>query len=162
MMVLAFVKLKDCDSVAASRYDKYFSLARWDDLIAQFRADQFKLNGLPNSSLLEITLTAGLSALKTPGCGSWDHFNVNCPLCSESIATLASKLPHLQRTHSCIVCRISGEVMDERNPPLVLPNGNVYSKNALLSMAENNGGFVTCIRTNERFKIAECKNVYIL
>jgi len=27
------------------------------------------------------------------------------------------------------VCRITGQPMDEHNPPMVLPNGNVYGRN---------------------------------
>jgi macrophage erythroblast attacher len=137
-------------------------MSRWDELIQQFRQDQFRLNGLPSTSTLDITLQAGLSALKTPVCGLPDHHNPNCPLCSEHIAQLAAALPFSQRSHSCIVCRISGEVMDERNPPMMMPNGMVYSKNALVAMAKENGGRITCPRTNERFLLTECKNVYLI
>jgi hypothetical protein len=41
---------------------------------------------------------------------------------------LAEKLPFSHHITSCIVCRISGAIMDENNPPMVLPNGHVYSQ----------------------------------
>ena len=36
---------------------------------------------------------------------------------------LSENLPSTHKTISSLICRISGEVMDEHNPPLMLPNG---------------------------------------
>jgi len=36
---------------------------------------------------------------------------------------LAKKLPSTDPMVSSLICRISGEVMDEDNPPMALPNG---------------------------------------
>jgi len=90
------------------------------------------------------------------------HFNQKCPTCAPLIRDLANHVPSVQRSHSRIICQISGEVMDEHNPPLVLPNGHAYSKKALTDMATQADGKVTCPRTHEKFSLSECTNVYIL
>ena len=37
-------------------------------------------------------------------------------------------VPSTHKVVSSLICRISGEVMDEHNPPVSLPNGQVYSE----------------------------------
>ncbi len=97
-----------------------------------------------------ISLQAGLSALKTHMCYQPDNQNIHCPVCSKSSASssslnntmttsatvgggggvigkLAENLPMAHHVNSCIVCRVNGTIMNEDNPPLVLPNGMVYS-----------------------------------
>ena len=64
MALLAFVD----PGTPCSRYRKLYALERWNDLVAQFRIDNFALYSLPRQSLLSVTLQAGLSALKTPMC----------------------------------------------------------------------------------------------
>lgn len=49
------------------------------------------------------------------------------PLSQESFRKLAQPLPYSKQHHSKLVCYISKELMDTENPPLVLPNGYVYS-----------------------------------
>jgi len=39
---------------------------RWQQLVLQFRADNFKLHQLSTNSVFYVVLQAGLSALKTP------------------------------------------------------------------------------------------------
>ena len=39
--------------------------------------------------------------------------------------------------------------MDEDNPPMVLPNGFVYSARAMEAMAAETGGKVSCLRTGQ-------------
>ena len=86
-----------------------------------------------------------------------------CPLCcSRALFELSQGLPSTQRSHSSLVCRLSGAVMDEHNPPCVLPNGSMYSRKALHRMAAENGGIVTCPRTQEKFALEECKPAFIL
>ena len=43
--------------------------------------------------------------------------------------------PALPQAQSKLICRISGLRMDDQNRPMVLPNGSVYSLNALRDMA---------------------------
>lgn len=68
-----------------------------------------------------------LSVVHIRFCAWGEHHNPNCPVCCGSLAVLATKLPVMQRELSCLVCRLSGKIMDEHNPPAVLPNGFVYS-----------------------------------
>ena len=87
----------------------------------------------------------------------------SCPVCSSRVLfELSGGLPVTQRSQSCLVCGLTGSVMDEHNPPLVLPNGCVYSKNALMRMAQADGGYVTCVRTQERYALEECKQAFVL
>lgn len=45
-----------------------FSDAAWAELVAQFRADAYAAAGYRRSSLLQIAVAAGLTAVKTPSC----------------------------------------------------------------------------------------------
>lgn len=55
------------------------------------------------------------------------------PLSQEIIRKLAEPLPFAKHIHSKLVCYISKELMNEDNPPLVLPNGYVYSTRVRVS-----------------------------
>lgn len=55
--------------------------------------------------------------------------NAECPVCSKQLLELANSLPYSHCAQSRLVCPISGEVMNENNPPMVLPNGYVYGQN---------------------------------
>ena len=46
----------------------------------------------------------------------------------------------------------SGEIMNEDNPPMVLPNGLVYSDNAMVEMARNNNQLIICARTGDKYR----------
>jgi macrophage erythroblast attacher len=52
--------------------------------------------------------------------------------------------------------------MDDRNPPLALPNGYVYSKNALTAQAKLNADIVTCPQTKQHFLLTQAKPAYVL
>lgn len=54
------------------------------------------------------------------------------PLSQESFRKLAMPLPYSKQHHSKLVCYITKELMDTENPPLVLPNGYVYSTKVCL------------------------------
>jgi macrophage erythroblast attacher len=125
-----------------------FEESKWDDLVNQFRRNNFVLHSLTAQSLLSITLQCGLAALKTPTCFETHSTNnaavstfknKNCPVCQEDMNILAQPLPYAQHVNSCLVCRISGAIMNEDNPPMVLPNGNVYGYNALMDLLHNTG-----------------------
>ena len=58
-----------------------------------------------------------------------DNHSRECPVCSPPVTQLAARLPVCNRVFSRLRCRMSGDIMDERNPPIALPNGMVYSKN---------------------------------
>lgn len=123
MGLLAFKK-----DTACSPYKELYDPSRWLELINQFRRDNYSLCSLTSHPLLSITLQAGLSALKTPQCYEHENTNVNCPICdNQTLGSLAEKLPLSHHVNSTIVCRMSGKIMNEDNPPMLLPNGRVYS-----------------------------------
>jgi macrophage erythroblast attacher len=95
-------------------------------------------------------LQAGLTALKCPlsfeeGCTKED------PMHLPEFRALAKDLPWAKHVTSKVVCAISKSVMDDSNPPMVLPNSYVYSRNALEKMACENDGEVVCPVTGESF-----------
>ncbi|KAJ1736578.1 GID complex subunit containing RING finger motif [Coemansia sp. Benny D160-2] len=159
MTLLAFSPNTGC-----SPYKNMFDMSRWDYLANQFRMVIFQLFDLPAQPLLHLLLQTGLSALKTPACISDDptEHNRNCPVCHlETLGKLAQDLPLSHHVNSNLVCRITGERMNEDNPPMRLPNGYVYSHNSLKDMALKNDGKVKCPRSGQTFKISEAKKLFI-
>lgn len=92
-------------------------------------------------------------------------FEGNCPkedpLSLDGFRKLAEPLPFSKQHHSKLVCHITKELMDTENPPLVLPNGYVYSTKALDEMAKKNGGKIICPRTGEECNYTELVKAYI-
>ncbi|KAM9795714.1 E3 ubiquitin-protein transferase MAEA isoform 2-T2 [Neosynchiropus ocellatus] len=86
--------------------------------------------------------------------------NPDCPVCSKSLNKLAQPLPMAHCANSRLVCKISGEVMNENNPPMMLPNGYVYGYNSLLSIRQDDK--VICPRTKEVFNFSQAEKVYIM
>uniref|UniRef100_W5JYK3 E3 ubiquitin-protein transferase MAEA n=1 Tax=Astyanax mexicanus TaxID=7994 RepID=W5JYK3_ASTMX len=145
-----------------SPYKDLLDPGRWKMLIQQFRYDNYRLHQLGNNSVFTITLQAGLSAIKTPQCYKEDGTSKNpdCPVCSKSLNKLAQPLPMAHCANSRLVCKISGEVMNENNPPMMLPNGYVYGYNSLLSIRQDDK--VVCPRTKEVFNFSQAEKVYIM
>ncbi|XP_057981823.1 protein MAEA homolog [Malania oleifera] len=141
MATLAFKSSTEC-----ATYKVLFEPKQWDYLVDQFKQEFCRLYGMTLEPLLNIYLQAGLSALKTPFCYE-DDCPKDDPLSQESFRKLALPLPFSKQHHSKLVCYITKELMDTDNPPLVLPNGYVYSTKALEEMAKKNNGKVTCPRT---------------
>jgi len=137
-------------------------LERWNHLVMQFRRENFQLHQLNDQSALAVTLQAGLSALKTPHCYKDGHRSSECPVCSHPLNILGRSLPFAHCAHSRLVCPISGHVMNENNPPMVLPNGYVYGENALHGMANENDGRVVCPKTQESYHVDEAEKVYVM
>eukprot|EP00040_Diaphanoeca_grandis_P040592 m.261933 g.261933 ORF g.261933 m.261933 type:complete len:387 (+) comp43822_c0_seq1:226-1386(+) len=157
MSLLVFVKSRRLE-----KHEVYFSESKWDDLVQQFRRNNFALNSLPGQSTLQVTLQSGISCLKNYACfESGDNKAINCPVCSVHINSLAERLPYSHHTNSRLVCLVSGNIMNEDNPPMSLPNGYVYSRDALVAMSADDG-YVICPRSQSRFKFSEAMKVYIM
>eukprot|EP00004_Rigifila_ramosa_P027757 TRINITY_DN9155_c0_g1_i1.p2 TRINITY_DN9155_c0_g1~~TRINITY_DN9155_c0_g1_i1.p2 ORF type:complete len:379 (+),score=116.93 TRINITY_DN9155_c0_g1_i1:79-1215(+) len=148
-------------ATTCDKYEPLFAEARWTQLEAQLIQDTYAVHSLTPVPLLEVVLEAGLSALKTPFCESAAEQNSSCPTCQSDMAELAAALPYAHHIHSRLVCRLSGAVMDENNPPMMLPNGNVYSREALQALASKNGGSVVDPRGGATFRLAEAKKLFI-
>ncbi|CAI5700977.1 unnamed protein product [Peronospora effusa] len=86
-----------------------------------------------------------------------------CPACTEVGSQLCSGLPFAYHPHSRLVCRVMGCVMDEHNPPFVLPNGRVYSKQGIeLLTQRSSDGMIKCVDTHDIFSPSDVKPIYIL
>jgi macrophage erythroblast attacher len=148
-------------SSAVQRYAALVSPARWEYLVELFDRDHCALLSLSATSPFETLMTAGLASLKTPKCYSTDDKNPNCPICSSGLSAMAQTVPQPRHNHSVLVCRISGTIMDEHNPPLVLPNGQVYSTQALQAMASRNNGKIRDPFTGDQFDLEHTKKLFI-
>jgi macrophage erythroblast attacher len=124
--LLAFDPSTSCFS-----YKPFYEDERWDALIDQFKKESLMINHLTPQPMLNLVLQAGLTALKTEMCFDNEKKNLNCPCCLDTFGQLCRKLPNSHHVNSSLVCFISGKIMDESNPPLVLPNGYCYSTNVL-------------------------------
>jgi len=144
-------------------YKDLFNDSKWQALIQQFRAENYRLYQLSNQSVFTVALQAGLSALKTPLCyRPLNDRNYECPVCQTPLNELASQLPFAHCSQSRLICSLSGKPMNEHNHPLMLPNGYVYGEQALKKMAEENGGNVICPRTKEMFNFISASKVFIM
>ncbi|KAJ3076235.1 GID complex subunit containing RING finger motif [Podochytrium sp. JEL0797] len=145
------------------RYKSVFDPTRWTHLITQFRSNNCTLNTLPSSPTLITTLQSGMAALKTPQCYQPENQNIHCPLCHAQVyQELAELLPNAHHVNSCLVCRITGEIMNEDNAPMVLPNGYVYSQKALEEMALKHNGTITCPRTMQQFHVSQLRKAFAI
>ena len=142
-------------------YKPLMSADRWSDLIQQFRRNNYVVHCLTAQPLLNITMQCGLSVMKTSQCSEPSSWNRNCPVCSPNLRVLAEDVTSIRRISSSLVCRYLGVDMDEHNPPMMLPNGRVYSQQAI-TMLTGVTDFVTCPQTNTTFPLVNVKRVFCL
>jgi macrophage erythroblast attacher len=158
MGCLTFYKMID----KFPQYKYYFDDARWTDLIELYKKESFYVMGISNQSGLEVTLQSGLCSLRTSNCFekklSKSH---SCPICNPILQKMAAAVPSTHKIVSSLICRITGEIMDEHNPPVALPNGQVYSLKALKSMAERTRGKIVCPTTKDIFLYSQVIKIYI-
>ena len=157
MALLAFDPNTGCQP-----YKDMYSERKWLELENAFKRDNYKLHGLTRESTIEILLKAGLASLKTRKCGMEAERKTNCPTCVEPYLSLAHSLPRRRHENSVLVCSISGDIMDENNPPMALPNGNVYSYNAIKKIADENNGVMIDPRNQERARMAELRKCFVM
>lgn len=157
MALLAFDPTTSCQP-----YKDMYSERKWLELEHAFKQDNYRLHGLTRESTIEILLKAGLASLKTRKCGTEADRKPNCPTCVEPYLSLAQSLPRGRHENSILVCSLSGEIMNENNPPMALPNGNVYSFEALTKMAEENDGVITDPRNQDKARVDELRKCFIM
>lgn len=122
----------------------------WESLATLFKRDACRAHGLPAQGPLPTILQAGVTALKEPPhieqerAGNRDPED---PFSYEEMKQIGDPLPHTKAGRSTVICPITREVMDEDNPPMVLPNGHVYSRRAMEEMAKKNQEHVFCVKT---------------
>jgi macrophage erythroblast attacher len=72
-------------------------------------------------------------------------------------------LPHAKHVHSTLVCAVTREVMSDANPPMVLPNGYVYSQKGVeLLAAAHGGGRLACPKTGAAFGTDEVRRAFVV
>jgi macrophage erythroblast attacher len=112
-----------------------YSRNRYDELSTMFMHTHQELFSLPPIPLLQIALSAGLSALKTPACHSQHALAVTantgapvCPICSTELNELAKSVPYAHHTTSSM-----------EDDPVMLPNGRVFGRERLQLLNEKLG-----------------------
>lgn len=145
------------------RYKDLYSESRWDHLIKTFTTTHHNLYNIPQGPLLNVALSAGLSALKTPSCHSTiassrsntaSSVTSLCPICSVELNELAVHVPYGHHTTSWV-----------EHDLVVLPNGRVYGAKRLEELAGKLGllkeGRVKDPTTGEEWDEGEVKKVFI-
>ena len=169
MGMLAFA-----DVTAMPSHRSLFSDDRWDALRADFAKANRTIYGIAPEPRLVHVIRAGLSALRTNQCGHPDTAHPKCPACDPHLQRLAAHLPVGHHVRSRLVCRLSGQIMDENNPPMAMPNGSVYSLKALEAMhrdggggdgggsGDSSGGMLRCPRTGFQCRFEDLRKIFVL
>ena len=133
MMLLAIVNKRD----QFREYDDLFDDNRWTQLQDLFKKEMMAVYSLTTADPLMISLMSGLASIKTPLCDRKDTKNDDCPTCQPMFNQLVKDLPYSHRAHSSLVCRITSKMIDEHNPAVCLPNGQVYSAQGIQSITNS-------------------------
>lgn len=142
-------------------YKSMFDPKRWDDLILNFRLENYRLYQIPTQSVLSVAIQTGLSALKTPQCYSGSSRNMNCPVCQPHISEIAEPLPFSHCAQSRLMCRVTKKPLNEHNLPMMLPNGQIFGEKALDEITKENG-LVVCPVTNQQFHQPKIEKVFVM
>ncbi|XP_070492660.1 E3 ubiquitin-protein transferase MAEA [Chironomus tepperi] len=142
-------------------YRSMFDIKRWDELLVNYRLENYRLFQIPTQSVLSVAVQTGLSALKTPQCYSTNSRNINCPVCQPQINEIAFSLPFSHCAQSRLICRVTKKPLNENNHPMVLPNGFVVGELAL-SIITNQDGIVECPFTSEKWSNPKIEKVYVM
>lgn len=105
------------------------------------------------------TTTAAASGSSTSSASSGARDD---PLRLPAFQALARGLPLAKHVHSKLVCTITHEIMSADNPPVVLPNGYVYSQKGAAQVMALNGGSMRCPRTGALFAPEELRRAFIV
>ena len=143
----------------------YFGSDYWENLQEVFKEAQFLVQGLTQQPLLETLIACGITALKTPFCSADNKTGYNCPICTEEVFPLAKDLPYTTKSASNLICRILGVIMDENNPPIVLPNKQVFSQKGIEKISKPIEGstdmLIVCPITNKEFTMSQVTKIYL-
>ena len=159
-----------------SKYENLFNESmQWQNLRERFESDFISVYQVDEGSQLVKTVRIGLSALKTQKCreianseesglGSRGSEQLECPVCRGPLKDLAKQLPfgHFEQTK--LRCRITGRLMSENDPPMALPNGQVYSESGVKFLVgwQDGGTVLKCPETGQQFLISEARKCFFL
>lgn len=142
-------------------YEKLLNPSQWKVLENQFEKDFVSVYQIDESSQLIKTVRTGLSVLKTRKCNPLLTETSECPACFGPLGTIAKDLPYGHFETTKIRCRITGKLMGEDDPPMALPNGQVYSELGLKQLSDG-GNMIKCPVTGESFLISDARKCFFL
>ena len=151
-------------------YRTWFDGSKWGQLAEAFREGYFAVQGMTSEPLLETYMTLGLCALKTHYPYEIKRGAPGDPLRHPSIRRLAEGLPYAKHVRSKLLCRVTGKLMDDDNPPMVLPNGQCYSRLAVAQGLRRTGqkrpadlppDHLRCPETGNDFPISSATRAYL-
>eukprot|EP01026_Neomeris_dumetosa_P014724 TRINITY_DN1541_c0_g2_i1.p1 TRINITY_DN1541_c0_g2~~TRINITY_DN1541_c0_g2_i1.p1 ORF type:complete len:394 (-),score=35.18 TRINITY_DN1541_c0_g2_i1:376-1557(-) len=143
-------------------YQELFKEERWQALVELYCQELYKLNNMTGESLLTIHLEAGLTALKNHASDRDDNQSIDDPFHLKLFRELAKDLPMAKHDKSKLLCSVTKTVMNEHNPPQVLPNGYVYSKLGIEQIKLENDGKIVCPVTKVVFEDHDLRQAFIL
>lgn len=146
---------------------------RYRFLVEEFHRLFFTLYGLPENPLLSIAVVSGLHALSTPSChyhSSGTHSlpaahsltQLDCPACNSELQSVLRSVPLSNRPTSSLVCPLTRKPIDEHNPPMALPNGQVYSRAAIEQGSKNSADQFVDPKTGQHFPLTDIRRVFIM
>ena len=155
--------ITNCKIENLDRYKEFFEDSKWDWLIEMFIKESYHLHSLTQNPQLLTCLNIGVSILKTVFWDDDDYFNENCPTCSNSFRSFAKGLKRqmILINNTNLIWKITGDIMNENNPPMMLPNYYIYSEKALKAQAAENNGYDICAKTKKKYRFKKCRKVYI-
>eukprot|EP00924_Labyrinthula_sp_SR-Ha-C_P006318 maker-scaffold_31-snap-gene-3.73-mRNA-1 protein AED:0.01 eAED:0.02 QI:30/0.66/0.7/1/0.88/0.8/10/83/367 len=158
-----FEKLKNLSFVLAKKNNKGTKRSgdENNELVETFEKVHREYFNLPKTSMFSVLLQVGLTALKSKKCGSPTTDSKNCLACRPLFKQVTKDLPVAHETQTHLICRLTGEPMDENNPPLALPNGQIFSERGVRTLELPNRK-IKCPVTNKEYRVNELRYVYIL
>jgi hypothetical protein len=130
-----------------------------NDLEKKFMKEYLVSYNLKQITFLHHFLSNGISSISCFELGKTENECSNCFL-RKSFSFPNANIK-FRLTRSFLKCRITGELINHKNLPLCLPNGQIYGTNALKKMHELQG-YITCPESKKIFLLQDCKKVFIL
>lgn len=140
-------------------YQNLLGEDRWEFLSELFKNEMKKVYCFTTESLIEIYLRCGFICLKSQLCEK-DNRVKNCPTCNNELQKLSKCVPYACHSQTSIICRILGTPIDEFNPPVVLPNGQLYSEQGVKKIMEDNK--FKCPVTGSVYSMNQISRVFIV
>ena len=147
------------ESLGYNEYKELLSPTRWSYLSDLFSHEMRRVYGFTTESLIEIYLRAGFISLKSPLCEGPSKVK-SCPTCNQELQKLSKSVPYACHSQTSIICRILGTPIDDQNPPVVLPNGQIFSEQGIQKISES--GKITCPITGSVYSKSQVSKVFIV
>ena len=159
------------------KYEDMVGAERWERLRESFERVFVEVYRVDEGIQLIKTVKTGLSVLKTRQCLKEQEQQEpqkknqceigvgDCPVCIGPLGELSKNLPYGHYELTRLRCRITGKMMSENDPPMALPNGQVYSLNGLKSATidENSKiSIVKCPVSGQSFELSEARKCFFL